>query len=67
VNLRRALWENNKKFMNKRTVMLAMIIGSTIGSYLPVLFGAGLFSFTTIFCGFLGGVAGIWLTTKSYY
>jgi len=44
--------------------MLGMIFGYVLGSYLPTLFGAGLFSFTAIFSGFFGGILGIYLTYK---
>lgn len=45
-------------------VMLGMTIGSVVGSYLPVLFGAGLLSFTSIIASAIGGFLGIWLVYK---
>lgn len=44
--------------------MLAMIIGSTVGGYLPTIFGAGVFSLASIICGGVGGIFGIWLSAK---
>jgi uncharacterized membrane protein YeaQ/YmgE (transglycosylase-associated protein family) len=50
--------------MNKKTIMLGMIIGSTVGGYLPILFGSDSFSFASVICTFIGGAIGIWLTFK---
>jgi len=50
--------------MDKKILMLGMIIGSTIGGYLPTFFGASAFSFSSIICGVAGGVLGIWLPFK---
>lgn len=44
--------------------MLGMVFGSVIGGYLPTLFGAGVFSLISLLGGFVGGVAGIWLSFK---
>lgn len=44
--------------------MLGMILGSIFGAYLPVMLGADSFSFISIFGGFIGGAAGIWLSFK---
>ncbi|MDF5735058.1 MAG: hypothetical protein PUQ00_04995 [Nostoc sp. S13] len=38
-----------------------MFLGSTIGSYIPALWGGSLLSFTSIFLGVIGGLVGIWL------
>jgi uncharacterized membrane protein YeaQ/YmgE (transglycosylase-associated protein family) len=52
--------------MNKKTIMLGMIIGSTVGGYLPTFFGSDAFSFTSVICTFIGGALGIWLTYKMF-
>lgn len=44
--------------------MLGMVVGSTVGGYLPVLFGAGIFSWSSILCGLVGGIIGIWAGVK---
>jgi len=44
--------------------MLGMVFGSAIGGYVPVLFGAGAFSFISILGGGAGGILGIWLTYR---
>jgi hypothetical protein len=36
-----------------------MFIGSAVGSYLPVLWGGSLFSFTSIILSAVGGIIGI--------
>lgn len=52
--------------MNKPLVMLFMVIGSTIGGYIPTLFGAGVFSFTSVVTTFIGGMLGIWLAFRMF-
>ena len=47
-------------YMSKSMVFLGMTIGSTIGSFVPILWGASVFSFSSIIFSFIGGVAGIW-------
>lgn len=44
----------------KKLVTIGMAIGSFIGGYIPGLWGAGLFSFSSILFTALGGLAGIW-------
>jgi hypothetical protein len=50
--------------MNKKTIMLGMVFGSTIGGYIPTLFGVNAFSLISILGGFIGGLLGIWLTFR---
>lgn len=45
----------------KALVMIGMTVGSYAGSYIPLLWGAGSFSMSSIFFGALGGIAGIYL------
>jgi len=44
--------------------MLGMIIGSTLGAYVPVWFGASTFSLSSVIGTFLGGIIGIMLVVK---
>lgn len=44
--------------------MVGMIVGSTVGSYVPFLLGAGIISFWSVIAGGVGGVAGIWLAYR---
>ncbi|MEI7513326.1 MAG: hypothetical protein WCJ74_01760 [bacterium] len=46
---------------NKSIIWLFMFIGSTIGGYIPSLWGAGFLSFSGIILTALGGLLGIWL------
>lgn len=48
----------------KSLVMIGMVTGSIIGSYVPVLFGAGLFSYASVIGGGVGGVLGIYVAYK---
>jgi outer membrane lipoprotein SlyB len=45
--------------MNKKVVAMCVIVGSTIGGYLPTFVGQGSFSAASIIGSFLGGVAGV--------
>jgi hypothetical protein len=47
----------------KSTIMISMVIGSIIGSYIPVLWGS-FFSLSSIFLGAVGGFLGIWIGYK---
>jgi len=47
--------------MDRRIIWLFLGIGSTIGGYIPSLWGAGIFSFSSLILGALGGFAGIWV------
>lgn len=49
---------------SKTLVYLGMFIGSTIGGYLPTLFGAGLISFTSVFFSAVGGIIGVYIGYK---
>jgi uncharacterized membrane protein YeaQ/YmgE (transglycosylase-associated protein family) len=46
--------------------MLFMIIGSTLGGYLPVFFGVESFSLTALFGSLIGGALGIWLAIRLF-
>ena len=48
----------------KQIVMLGAVVGSTAGSYVPVLWGAGVFSGVSVFFGLIGGLAGIWIAYR---
>lgn len=55
--------------MMKLYIILGATVGSTIGSYLPVLFGVSVFSATSILAGGAGGLVGIYFGYKlgEYY
>ncbi len=51
--------------MSRKTlVMGGMVIGSLAGGYIPVIFGAGLLSFTSVIGNAIGGLIGIWIAYK---
>ncbi len=45
--------------MNKLIIGIGMFTGSTIGSYIPLLWGGTLLSFSSIFFSVIGGILGI--------
>ncbi len=48
----------------KFLVFWGMIIGSTIGGYIPTLFGAGLLSYASVLFSGVGGILGVWIGYK---
>lgn len=50
--------------MDKKLIWFGLFIGSTIGSFVPALWGAGALSFSGIIFSAIGGIAGIWLGFK---
>ncbi len=49
----------------KTATFIGMTVGSMIGSYFPLLWGAGSFSFSSIFFGGVGALVGIWVAFKA--
>jgi len=49
---------------SKRSVWAGMVIGGGIGGYIPILWGAGYFSFTSILFNAIGAIIGIWIAFK---
>lgn len=51
--------------MNSKSLMwIFMAIGSTIGGYVPTLWGAGVFSFASVIFGAVGAFLGVYLAFK---
>ncbi|MBU6389218.1 hypothetical protein KGQ71_01745 [Patescibacteria group bacterium] len=48
----------------KTWIWIGIFVGSTVGGYLPVLFGQDVFSNWSIFGSFIGGLFGIWAGYK---
>ena len=44
-----------------KLIWLGLFVGSTVGGYVPTLWGAGMLSFSTLIGSFAGGILGIWL------
>lgn len=51
-------------FVERKIVMLFMFIGTAIGGYIPTLFGADVFSFSSIIGTVIGGFLGIWFANR---
>ena len=45
---------------------LAAFIGSVVGAYIPALWGASLFSFSSVLFGAMGGITGIVIVWKFF-
>ena len=42
-------------------IWLGVLVGSTIGGFIPDLWGAGLFSYSSVLLSGVGALAGLWL------
>jgi hypothetical protein len=49
---------------DKTTLYVAVIIGTTIGGFVPAVFGAGLLSMWGIIGSTVGGILALWLAWK---
>lgn len=45
--------------------MIAVLAGSTVGSFAPELWGGSAMSVSGLVCSFIGGIAGIWVGVKA--
>ena len=48
----------------KAMVRLGILIGSTVGGYVPTLWGAEIISFSCLLSSILGGLLGVWIAYK---
>ncbi len=46
---------------SKSLIWIFLSIGSAVGGYIPTLWGAGLFSFSSVIFTAVGGILGIYL------
>jgi len=51
---------------SKTIYYLAAFIGSIVGAYIPQLWGAGMFSFSSVLFSAIGGIAGIVVVWKFF-
>ena len=51
--------------MESKLIWIGMAIGSTIGGLIPNLWGADIFSISSILFTAIGGIVGIWLVLKN--
>ena len=49
---------------SKKLMYLFIFVGGTIGGYVPYLWGAPYFSFSSLIFNALGALLGIWLSFK---
>jgi len=47
--------------MDKKIIYFCLAVGSTIGGYIPTLWGAGFFSLSSVILTAVGGLIGIWM------
>lgn len=45
---------------SKSLVWISMVVGSVVGGFVPMLWGAGMFSVSGIVTSTAGGLVGIW-------
>jgi len=48
----------------KSFVMFGMFVGSLLGGYIPVFFGASVFSYMSLLGNAIGGILGIYIALK---
>lgn len=48
----------------KAMVRLGIFIGSTVGGYIPVIWGAGIISVSSLLGSLIGGLLGVWIAYK---
>ncbi len=46
---------------SNKLIWVGMAVGGLVGGFVPMLWGAGEFSFSSIIFSAIGGLAGIWL------
>jgi hypothetical protein len=46
---------------SKQFIWVGLFVGSTIGSLVPLLWGADIFSFSSIIFSAIGAILGIWV------
>jgi len=49
---------------SKSLIMIGLVVGSIVGSYVPALWGAGWLSIASVLIGGIGGLLGIWAGYK---
>lgn len=48
----------------KALIMIGLVVGSTLGGYVPALWGAGGLTLASVLFGGFGGLFGIWAAYK---
>jgi len=50
--------------MERSAIGLLAFLGMTVGGFVPELWGAGMFSLSSLLFSALGGVAGVWFGVR---
>jgi hypothetical protein len=50
--------------VSKKAIWLGMIVGSTLGGWIPALWHASMFSLWSVVLSTAGGIAGIWVAFR---
>jgi hypothetical protein len=50
--------------MGRSVIGLCAVVGSTVGSFVPELWGSSSMSLSSLFFAALGGLAGVWLGAR---
>ncbi len=53
-----------RHMQSKRVITLLMFLGGTLGGYIPLLWGAGYLSFSSIIFSGIGAIIGIYIGFK---
>ncbi|MDE1874599.1 MAG: hypothetical protein KGI79_00145 [Patescibacteria group bacterium] len=48
----------------KALIMIGLFVGSSVGSFIPSLWGASVLSFSSLILGALGALGGIWVAFR---
>lgn len=57
-------WSIIFRMSRKQIIWIGVFIGSTLGGFIPSLWGASMFSLSSVLFTFLGGLAGIYIGFK---
>jgi len=50
--------------MERSAIWLLALLGTTAGGFMPELWGAGMFSLSSVLFSALGGIAGVWFGVR---
>jgi predicted MFS family arabinose efflux permease len=50
----------------KARIWIGVLIGSTIGGFVPELWGVDIFSYSSVLLSGVGGFIGLWIAYKTY-
>jgi len=50
--------------MDKRVVWLFVLVGTTVGGFVPEAWGGSSFGMASLLMGVVGGIAGLWLGAR---